>query len=544
MGGRRPSRENRHADAGDDRLVQDAAAGSHAAFAELYDRHHRAALSLARRLTKTDADAHDVVADTFAGVWRALNNGRGPRDAFRTYLLTSVRHNCGRHGRGESARRSAHSELPAFAEFPDIESGPDREVLAAAFSSLPERWQTVLWSAEVEEMSYAAIGQRLGIRRPAAIALARRARKGLGRAYLAAFATHNVGRSCAEVAPLIVDRVLGELTAAHHDRVERHLEACLACRDLSNDLRGLERGLRSLPPPLFALPAVGAAGRRVVGSLFSSASIGKLLVASSITASVGLGLTSDAPSRIDAAAESPKGDVASVFLDATTGQGFATQPRHTAADAQVVGSDAMPPDGTGATAAPITTTGVSPIGPVVTLPSSLIDVPPASDPDPRADPPANDGAGGQTQAIPTTTVPTTAPPTVPPTVPEPSGGIGVSVEIAGATIDAGLDGGRVDAIAGVVIPDLVDVEADAVVDVPALDADVDVSAAAADVVDAELGVHVDPERVDVSLDTDVLGLDVGVDVGVDLGVTLPPVVEDLTTPVTDLLDGLLGGSQT
>ena len=59
------------ADAADDaRLVARVAAGDHAAFATLYDRHVGLVHALAHAIVGADADAEDVVAATFAQLWR------------------------------------------------------------------------------------------------------------------------------------------------------------------------------------------------------------------------------------------------------------------------------------------------------------------------------------------------------------------------------------------------------------------------------------------------------------------------------------------
>ena len=65
---------------------------STAAFATLSARHEHAAKALARQLARSPADADDLVAGAFTRMLEVLRAGRGPTEAFRAYLLTSVRH--------------------------------------------------------------------------------------------------------------------------------------------------------------------------------------------------------------------------------------------------------------------------------------------------------------------------------------------------------------------------------------------------------------------------------------------------------------------
>src|SRR6266480_3122151 len=70
--------------------------------------HLDAAYNLARWLTRSDADADDVVQDAMLRAWRAYDGFRG--GDIRPWLLAIVR-NCWRSSLGESKRRG-HVALP------------------------------------------------------------------------------------------------------------------------------------------------------------------------------------------------------------------------------------------------------------------------------------------------------------------------------------------------------------------------------------------------------------------------------------------------
>ena len=66
--------------------------GDQAAFAALYDRHHRFAFQLARKLLDDREAAEDVVQEVFLGVWQRAATFNPARGAAKTWLLSSVHH--------------------------------------------------------------------------------------------------------------------------------------------------------------------------------------------------------------------------------------------------------------------------------------------------------------------------------------------------------------------------------------------------------------------------------------------------------------------
>jgi RNA polymerase sigma-70 factor, ECF subfamily len=77
--------------------------GDSGAFAGLYDRHGRAAYSLAYRMAGERQAAEDLVQEAFLDVWRAAGSYRAERGSVRTWVLTIV------HNRGIDQIRSAAS---------------------------------------------------------------------------------------------------------------------------------------------------------------------------------------------------------------------------------------------------------------------------------------------------------------------------------------------------------------------------------------------------------------------------------------------------
>ncbi len=79
------------------------AGGDASAFAGLYDRHGRAAYSLAYRMAGERQAAEDLVQEAFLDVWRAARSYRAERGSVRTWVLSIV------HNRGIDQLRSAAS---------------------------------------------------------------------------------------------------------------------------------------------------------------------------------------------------------------------------------------------------------------------------------------------------------------------------------------------------------------------------------------------------------------------------------------------------
>ena len=237
----------------DAELIAAVRAGDRAAFAQLYERHERAARRMARQLSASPHDVDDLVAEAFARVFDMLSAGRGPDSAFRAYLLTAVR-----NGMYERARRDRRLELsedmgrhdrgepwvdPAEAEL-------NSALAARAFASLPERWRTVLWYSEVEQESTAEVGSRLGLRPNAVAALAYRAREGLRQAFLQAHVSGCDEEACREAVARLGSWTRDRISTGDAARVEAHLATCRRCRQVAAELEEVNSGLRGLLSPL------------------------------------------------------------------------------------------------------------------------------------------------------------------------------------------------------------------------------------------------------------------------------------------------------
>jgi hypothetical protein len=160
----------------DAELLNTIRSGHPGAFAVLRARHEAAARRLAGLLTD-DPDA--LVAAAFSQVLEDITRGGGPSDAFRPYLLAAVesQYRATGHGSGGSPMTE-----PGPAPAGPAQGTPAAPVVTA-FLALPERWQAVLWHADIERDAPAVIAPLLGLAAADVPALADQARDGLAREY-------------------------------------------------------------------------------------------------------------------------------------------------------------------------------------------------------------------------------------------------------------------------------------------------------------------------------------------------------------------------
>ncbi len=131
--------------------------------------HMDAAYNLARWLSRSSADADDIVQDAMLRAFRGFGGFRG--ENVRPWLLAIVR-NCWR-SRAADTQRRGHTVLSAEDDRPLVADGPDPETealrasesrrLAAVITGLPEDFREVLILREMEDMSYLEIAETTGV---------------------------------------------------------------------------------------------------------------------------------------------------------------------------------------------------------------------------------------------------------------------------------------------------------------------------------------------------------------------------------------------
>ncbi|MDR1151496.1 MAG: sigma-70 family RNA polymerase sigma factor [Bifidobacteriaceae bacterium] len=248
--------------ASDAELIASVRGGDRAAFAELYARHSPAATVVARQYAPRAADAEDIVSETFARVFRLLGEGKGPDSFFRAYVFTAVRHLAASYGQASqrvelSDDQTVFEDAAGAVQDDPSESILDRQIVREAFASLPERWRTALWYAEVEGLSTSQMAPALGLTPNGVAALLYRAREGLRQAYLQQHLAKPLDAECRAIAGRLGAYARGALGQRERGRVAEHLVGCDQCRAVADEAHDVNRGLRGVIAPLVLGSAPG-----------------------------------------------------------------------------------------------------------------------------------------------------------------------------------------------------------------------------------------------------------------------------------------------
>ena len=260
----------------DESLVLRARTGDRNAFAELWLRHARSGVRIARQFTSS-IDADDLVAEAYARIYQRVLSGGGPNGAFRPYLYTTIRNLASRWGQ---ARHEVNVDDLDEVEDRQAADDPaavalDRTLTARAFRSLPERWQSVLWYTEVEGMDPHEVAPILGISANSVAALSYRAREGLRKAWLQAHVSDaSASGECRWTIGRLGEYARRGLSPRDHQRVSRHLAECTRCSIISEEIDDVGSRLALVMVPLLLGGVVG-------GSVLASLSAPSSAVAAS-----------------------------------------------------------------------------------------------------------------------------------------------------------------------------------------------------------------------------------------------------------------------
>jgi RNA polymerase sigma factor (sigma-70 family) len=259
----------------DEDLILLARAGDRTAFGELWSRHARAGISVARKFTSS-LDADDLVAEAFTRIYRRVLDGGGPDGAFRPYLYTTIRNLASSWGRDRNDIQIEDIEDLTDANVPEDPAtvALDARMTASAFRSLPERWQSVLWYTEVEGMTPQDVAPILGLTANGVAALAYRAREGLRTAWLQAHVSEaGATADCRWVTERLGEHARHSLTPREQDRFDAHLLACERCGLVASEVEDVGSSIAVALLPLILGATVGGAVLATIGTASSASAL-------------------------------------------------------------------------------------------------------------------------------------------------------------------------------------------------------------------------------------------------------------------------------
>ncbi len=163
-------REGRYPLLADEDLISLVGDGDAQAFALLYDRHSRAAYSLAYRMMNGRQAAEDLAQDAFLKVWRAATSYRADRGGVRTWILSIV-HNRGIDQlRSHASRRRTQDKVEASAArsqpseaFAETWRNSQRDQVREALNTLPQEQIKILELAYFSGYTHVEIADLLGL---------------------------------------------------------------------------------------------------------------------------------------------------------------------------------------------------------------------------------------------------------------------------------------------------------------------------------------------------------------------------------------------
>ncbi|HWL02994.1 MAG TPA: sigma-70 family RNA polymerase sigma factor [Microbacteriaceae bacterium] len=259
------------------------------AMGDLYERHREAALRVARATCRDPHLAEDLVSAAFERIHGAITRGAGPDDSFRAYLYTVIRRLAAEAGLLKSRERDTDDWTPYEAETAvggdDAERTLEAQLVAKAFSTLPERQQSVLWYLEVEGLTPLQAAPLFGLSPNATSALAVRARDALRVAYVQAHVSDNpVHVDCAPTRRLMGGYLRSSLSQRDAAKVEAHLVECDECPLVLEEIKDVGYGLKSVFGPLLigggvlggALGAIGGGSEGAMAATAAAAGAGAI----------------------------------------------------------------------------------------------------------------------------------------------------------------------------------------------------------------------------------------------------------------------------
>lgn len=221
----------------DEALSTAALKGDDDAFAELHRRHAPVAWRLALAITGDPDLAARAVVDGTGTLSAARRAGRPVARPHGVALAAATRN------AALDLRRSGATTSPVVADEADA-------LLAGAFTTLPERWRSVLWLRDAEGLDAARVAPVVELAPEAVDQLAVRARRGLRERYLRAQVGAAGPRSCTRAVARLGALDDGTLNAKDAETLERHLRLCPACSERRDRIAGLAGALPALALPM------------------------------------------------------------------------------------------------------------------------------------------------------------------------------------------------------------------------------------------------------------------------------------------------------
>ena len=236
------------------------------AWEELYAEYQPRLRAFGYRLTGNAHDADDLAQETFVRALPALDRLDPDRVDLTAYLFATTKNlflkQVERGKRAEPTAEVPEPDLPTA-----IEDDPERSALLRrqqeevriANGRLDPRQRLVLALCELEDRSYAEIGELVGLNENAVAQLVFRARERLRTELrLVQVEPEALPEECRSFLPLLAQHLDGKLRGPKLEQTLAHLESCERCQAALTDMREAKRRYRALLLPPLGIPAEDA----------------------------------------------------------------------------------------------------------------------------------------------------------------------------------------------------------------------------------------------------------------------------------------------
>ena len=239
------------------------------AWEELYTTYEPRLRRFAISLSGNPHDADDLVSETFVRALPALDRLDAAEVNLEAYLFATTR-NLFLKQVGRTKRTEPMADVPEpVAPIVPIEDDPERSTLLgaqqievrAANAALQPRQRMVLALCELEERSYAEIGEMVGLNENAVAQLVFRARESLRTELrLLQVDPESLPEECRGFLPALSQYLDGQLREPRKSTMLAHLEGCERCQAALADMREAQRRYRTVLLPL-SIPTGDAKAR-------------------------------------------------------------------------------------------------------------------------------------------------------------------------------------------------------------------------------------------------------------------------------------------
>jgi RNA polymerase sigma-70 factor (ECF subfamily) len=340
-------------------LVRRLQARDQSAWEELYAEYQPRLRAFGYRLAGNAHDADDLVQETFVRALPALDRLDPDRVDLSAYLFATQK-NLFLKQVERAKRAEPRAEVPEPALETAIEDDPERSALLhrqqeevrVANASLDPRQRLVLALCELEDRSYAEIGELVGLNENAVAQLVFRARERLRTELrLVQVDPESLPEECRAFLPLYSQHLDGKLRGPKLETTLAHLEGCERCQAALADMREAKRRYRALLLPPLGMsteearaateqkldhveywrgPSRSARLRRPRGATAVAVAVGAavLLVASGVGTATLLGRTTRAAAPAPTTVSSSTSTAAGSAPARTTPRASAPAPRH------------------------------------------------------------------------------------------------------------------------------------------------------------------------------------------------------------------------